>query len=47
MGDESPAVVRADEGYVLHAFGQEVTILLDGERTNGRLDGVDKCKSTG
>ncbi|HEY2679836.1 MAG TPA: hypothetical protein VGI59_00805 [Candidatus Udaeobacter sp.] len=25
------------KGYVLHAFGQEVTILQDGERTNGRL----------
>ena len=37
MSDKSPAVVRPDEGGVLHAFGQEVTILLNGERTNGRL----------
>jgi quercetin dioxygenase-like cupin family protein len=37
MSDKSPAVVRQDEGRVLHAFGQEVTILLDGERTHGKL----------
>jgi len=37
MGDKLPAIVRPEEGRVLHAFGQEVTILLDGERTNGRL----------
>jgi quercetin dioxygenase-like cupin family protein len=37
MSDKSPALVRPDEGRVLHAFGQEVTILLDGEHTNGTL----------
>ena len=37
MSDKSPAVVRQDEGRVLHAFGQEVTILLNGERTGGKL----------
>jgi quercetin dioxygenase-like cupin family protein len=37
MGNKSPAVVRQDEGRVLHAFGQEVTILLDGERTGGKV----------
>jgi hypothetical protein len=36
MRDKSPALVQTDEGRVLHAFGQEVTILLDGERANGR-----------
>ena len=37
MSDKSPALVKPDEGRVLHAFGQEVTILLDGEHTNGTL----------
>jgi quercetin dioxygenase-like cupin family protein len=37
MSNKSPAVVRQDEGRVLRAFGQEVTILLDGERTNGKV----------
>jgi quercetin dioxygenase-like cupin family protein len=37
MTDNSPAVVRQDEAPVLRAFGQEVTILLDGQRTGGKL----------
>ena len=37
MGNKAPAVVRRDEGRALHAFGQEVTILLDGEQTGGRV----------
>jgi mannose-6-phosphate isomerase-like protein (cupin superfamily) len=37
MSDKSPAVVRQDEGRVLRAFGQEVTILLNGECTDGKL----------
>ena len=30
-------VVPLEEGRVLHAFGEEVIILLDGERTGGKL----------
>jgi mannose-6-phosphate isomerase-like protein (cupin superfamily) len=37
MSDKSPVVVRKDEARVLQAFGQEVTILLDGEQTGGKL----------
>jgi quercetin dioxygenase-like cupin family protein len=37
MSEESPTIISQDEGRVLHAFGQELIILLDGERTNGRL----------
>ena len=37
MSEKSPAVVRQEEGRVLHAFGQEVIIHLDGERTGGKL----------
>ena len=37
MGEKSGTVVRADEARVLHAFGEEVTILLDGEQTAGKL----------
>ncbi|HET9419370.1 MAG TPA: cupin domain-containing protein [Chthoniobacterales bacterium] len=37
MTDKSAAVVSQDEGRVLRAFGEEVTILLDGERTGGKL----------
>jgi quercetin dioxygenase-like cupin family protein len=34
---ESAVIVAPGEGKVLHAFGEEVTILLDGEQTGGRL----------
>lgn len=37
MSDKSPAVIRQHEGRTLNAFGEEVTILLDGERTDGKL----------
>jgi hypothetical protein len=37
MGDKSAAIVRQDEAHVLRAFGEEVTILLDRERTGGAL----------
>jgi quercetin dioxygenase-like cupin family protein len=37
MSDKSVAIVRQDEARVLRAFGEEVTILLDGERTGGAL----------
>jgi quercetin dioxygenase-like cupin family protein len=35
--DKSAAIVTQDHARVLHAFGEEVTILLDGERTGGAL----------
>jgi hypothetical protein len=37
MADKSAAIVRQDEARVLRAFGEEVTILLDGERMGGAL----------
>jgi quercetin dioxygenase-like cupin family protein len=37
MSDKSGAIVRRDDARVLHAFGEEVTILLDGEGTGGKL----------
>jgi mannose-6-phosphate isomerase-like protein (cupin superfamily) len=38
MSDKSPAIVRQSEAQVLHAFGEEIMILLDGERsTAGKL----------
>jgi quercetin dioxygenase-like cupin family protein len=37
VNDQSPAVVRAHEGRKLSAFGEEITTLLDGERTAGKL----------
>ena len=37
MGDKSGAIVTRDDGRVLQAFGEELTILLDGERTGGKL----------
>jgi quercetin dioxygenase-like cupin family protein len=45
--DKSPAVVQQGEGRVLHAFGQEVTILLDGERTAGKLTVLTDVTPTG
>jgi quercetin dioxygenase-like cupin family protein len=35
--DKSAAIVRQNAARVLHAFGLEITILLDGERTGGAL----------
>ncbi len=37
MSGETPIVVKPGEKPVLHAFGEEVTVLLDGEQTGGRL----------
>ncbi len=37
MREKSGTIVRVDEARVLRAFGEEVTILLDGERTSGKL----------
>ena len=36
-GEKAAAVVPKEAGCVLRAFGEEVTILLDGERTGGKL----------
>jgi len=35
--NESAIVVEPGDGRVLRAFGEEVTILLDGDQTGGRL----------
>lgn len=37
MSGESAIVVETGAAPVLHAFGEEVTILLNGEQTGGRL----------
>ncbi|MEO7166683.1 MAG: cupin domain-containing protein [Spartobacteria bacterium] len=37
MSGETAIVVGSEEGNVLRAFGEEVTILLTGEQTDGRL----------
>jgi quercetin dioxygenase-like cupin family protein len=37
MTDRSAAIVRQNDAHVLRAFGEEVTILLNGERTAGKL----------
>jgi quercetin dioxygenase-like cupin family protein len=37
MRDKSGTIVRQKDARVLHAFGEEITILLDGERTAGRF----------
>jgi mannose-6-phosphate isomerase-like protein (cupin superfamily) len=37
VSDKSPAIVKQDDAQVLHAFGEEIAILLDGERTAGKL----------
>ena len=37
MSQKSGITVRPDDARVLHAFGEEVTILLDGEGTGGKL----------
>ena len=37
MSDKSGTVVRRDDARVLHAYGEELTILLDGEGTGGKL----------
>jgi quercetin dioxygenase-like cupin family protein len=37
MGDDSGTIVSHDETSVLYAFGEEVTIYLDGKRAGGKL----------
>jgi quercetin dioxygenase-like cupin family protein len=37
MGEKSGTISKQKDTRVLHAFGEEVTILLDGERTDGKL----------
>jgi hypothetical protein len=37
MSDKSGTIVRQDDALVLHAFGEEVIVHLDGERTGGKL----------
>jgi quercetin dioxygenase-like cupin family protein len=37
MSDNSGAIVTPHDTRTLHAFGEEVTIYLDGDRTNGKL----------
>jgi len=37
MGVKSAAIVRQNDVRVLRAFGEEMTVLLDGERTAGTL----------
>ena len=37
MSNQSGTIIRRDETRVLHAFGEDVTILLDSERTGGKL----------
>jgi quercetin dioxygenase-like cupin family protein len=37
MSEKSGTIVRQNDARVLHAFGEKVTIHLDGERTDGKL----------
>jgi quercetin dioxygenase-like cupin family protein len=37
MNEKSGVIVRQNDARVLHAFGEEITVLLDGERTAGKL----------
>ena len=37
MNDKSETIIRQGEGRLLHAFGEEVTMLLDGQRTAGKF----------
>jgi quercetin dioxygenase-like cupin family protein len=37
MSEKLATIVMQNDGVVLHAFGEEVTIHLDGERTAGEL----------
>src|SRR5436309_430922 len=37
MSQKSGMIVRQNDVRVLHAFGEEITVLLDGERTAGKL----------
>jgi quercetin dioxygenase-like cupin family protein len=37
VSDKSGAIVKRDDARGFHAFGEEVTILLEGEQTSGKL----------
>jgi quercetin dioxygenase-like cupin family protein len=37
VSGETSVIVTPDKRRVLHAFGEEVTVLLDGQQTGGRL----------
>ena len=37
MSDKAGTIIRQGEGRVLRAFGEEVTMLLDGQRTAGKF----------
>jgi quercetin dioxygenase-like cupin family protein len=37
LSDKSGAIVAPESAKVLHAFGEQVTIHLDGDRTGGKL----------
>jgi len=37
MSEKSGTIITQNDARVLHAFGEEVTILLDGEGTGGKL----------
>ena len=37
MSDKSAAIVRQNDARVLRVFGEEMTVLLDGEHTDGKL----------
>jgi quercetin dioxygenase-like cupin family protein len=37
VSDKSAVIARRDDARALHAFGEEVRILLDGQGTGGRL----------
>ena len=37
MSEKSGTIIRRDDARALHAFGEEVTILLDGKGTGGKL----------
>src|SRR5262249_45253547 len=37
MSQKSGMIVRQNDARVLHAFGEEIKVLLDGERTGGKF----------
>ncbi len=41
MSEKSGTIIRRDDARVLHAFGEEVTILLDGEGDRRKAYDVD------
>src|SRR5262245_48801866 len=45
MSEKSGMIIRPDEARVFRAFGEEVTMLLDGERTAGKFYNVDRSNA--